>query len=317
LKRLQRIGRALRKGLLREPGIRLPPKGVGPRRRNALSTAIRTILNEIKSLEPLPQIAMRVAEIAAKEDVVPRDLVSVIETDAGVTGKVLKLCNSAFYGFSREIASLSEASNLLGVTTLVNLVVTSCASRYFRNYGKSRQKSAEALWERSVMNALAASRMARLNGRVDVSRAYTAGLLQNVGLLVFDRFLHAELPRVRVELDSGKSILDAEEAVFGMHHAEIGARLAEQWNLPPILADTIRYHHTPECAKVDRELAGVAHLGEEITTTFCARTGLELGTYEFGDSELAIAGIARDRVESIHATLTADLEKARDFIMAA
>jgi HD-like signal output (HDOD) protein len=260
---------------------------------------------------------MRVAEIAATEDVVPRDLVAVIETDAGVTGKVLKLCNSAFYGFSREIASLSEASNLLGVSTLVNLVVTSCASRYFRNYGKSRQKSAEELWERSVMNALAASRMGKLNGRVDVSRAYTAGLLQNVGLLVFDRFLHTELPRVQLALESGKTILEAEEAVFGMHHAEIGARLAEQWNLPPILVDTIRHHHTPERAKVDRELAGVAHLGEEITTAFCARTGLGRGTYDFDDSMLFVAGIDRALFESMQETLTSDLEKARDFILAA
>ena len=51
------------------------------------------VLTEIKSLEPLPQVAMRVLQLSREEDVIPRELVAVIQTDAGITAKVLKLCN--------------------------------------------------------------------------------------------------------------------------------------------------------------------------------------------------------------------------------
>jgi HD-like signal output (HDOD) protein len=250
----------------------------------------------------MPQIAMRVAEIAAKADVAPSDLVVVIETDPAVTAKVLKLCNSAFYGFSREIGALSEASNMLGVTTLVNLVVTSCSSKVFKSNGQSQQQSSQNLWEDSVLSAMAASRVAKANGHVDASRAYTAGLLQNVGMIVIDRFLRTDIPRVQVEMENGKSLLDAEEAVFGMHHAEIGARLAEQWYLPRIL---------------DRHLAGVAHLSEMIAVAFSAPGGLAENAQSCDEYSLSRAGLDRKKFDSIQALLTADLEKARDFLSAA
>ncbi|MEO6710331.1 MAG: HDOD domain-containing protein, partial [Planctomycetota bacterium] len=131
---------------------------------------IQEILAAIKSLEPLPQVAMRVVEIATHDDVVPRDLVGVIETDAAVTAKILKLCNSAYYGFKREIGSLPEAANLLGVSTLVNLVLTSCSGRYFRDYGQVDAKTANRLWEESVVDAIASSLIARLEGSVDKNR---------------------------------------------------------------------------------------------------------------------------------------------------
>ena len=126
-----------------------------------MAQALYNVLEEIKSLEPLPQVAMRVLELSNHEDVVPGDIVAVIQTDAAITAKVLKLCNSAYYGFQREIATLTEAEVLIGVTPLANLVLTSCAGRYFRDYGHGDPHAAERLWEGSVATALAASRIAR------------------------------------------------------------------------------------------------------------------------------------------------------------
>jgi HD-like signal output (HDOD) protein len=125
------------------------------------------ILKEIKSLEPLPQVAARVLDLGAREEISPCDLIAVIETDAAMTARVLKLSNSAYYGFRREIASLSEAGNLLGTSALVNLVLTSCAARYFRQTGTTDPRVMQRMWEESVSNALAASLLARLSGTVD------------------------------------------------------------------------------------------------------------------------------------------------------
>ena len=275
---------------------------------------LNDVLEEIKSLEPLPQVAMRVVQLAGQEDVIPRELVAVIQTDVGITAKVLKLCNSVHFGFRREIASLAEAGNMLGVSTLVNLVLTSCASRYFRNYGKGGLRNGMRRWEESVSNALAASMIAGMAEGVDRSRAYTCGLLMNVGHLVLDRFVPERADDLERETKAGASRLQAEREVVGIDHAEIGARLAERWDFPELLVDTIRHHHEPAQAKVDARLASVAHLGEMFTTALEMGEGLENLAYELKGSALGVCGLDRSGFEQIEILLRAELDKAREII---
>ncbi len=278
---------------------------------------IQEILTAIKSLEPLPQVATRVVEIASHDDVIPRDLVTVIETDAAVTAKVLKLCNSAYYGFRREIGSLPEAANLLGVSTLVNLVLTSCSGRYFRDYGQVDSTTAMHLWEESVVDAIASSLIARLEGQVDKNRAYTAGLLQNVGHLVLARYARATSLLVQAEVARGATLLEAETAILGLNHAEIGARLAEKWNFSESLVDPIRHHHAPELAQLDRRLACVTHLGEVVTHSHLSGNGLDENPYKLCEQAFTITGIKRETIETMGDVLSAELTKARDFLLAA
>jgi HD-like signal output (HDOD) protein len=280
----------------------------------APAQTLNSILEDVKSLEPLPQVALRVMAISQQGDLVPGDLVGVIQTDAGLTGKVLKLANSAYYGFRREIASLAEAGNLLGTNKLVNLVLTSCTARYFRRYGAQEGGAGERLWERSLSTALTAGLIARPRGNLERERAYTAGLLENVGHLVLARFL----PDAEVELASalaaGVSRLDAEESVLGIHHAEIGARLAERWDFPPVLVDTIRHHHDPSEAEIDVLLASCAHLGEVISQRLEERAGHATPAYELSGSALLLTGVAAQELDTLEDSVRAELERARDLV---
>lgn len=276
-----------------------------------MTQVLNDLLEEIKSVEPLPQVATRVMQLAAEDDVVPRDLVAVIQTDAGVTAKVLKLCNSAIYGFKREIASLPEAGNLLGTTTLVNLVLTSCAGRYFRNYGGADPNDSLRLWEQSVATAFAANWVAAREGRVDRNRAYTVGLLENLGKLVLARFTHEHAEELARELSAGRDLLAAERASFGLDHAEVGARLAEKWNFPRVLSDAIRFHHDPDAAQVDSAMAGVGHVAEMFVHRL--QVGGSAGAPEYLWSEAALVGcrIERGQFDELAQTLSSELEKAR------
>ena len=118
---------------------------------------LKDLMYEMRSLEPFPGVAARVLEVAGRDEVVPSELIELVQTDPGITSKVLKLCNSAYYGFQREIAALHEAGNLRGVTTLVNLVLTSSAGKYFRDYGSAKGHSMESRWEQCVSNAIGRS----------------------------------------------------------------------------------------------------------------------------------------------------------------
>lgn len=275
---------------------------------------LQSILDDVKSLEPLPQVAMRVMTLSSKEDLVPRELVEVIQTDAGLTAKVLKLCNSAYYGFRREIASLPEAGNLLGCSTLVNLVVTSCTAMYFRNYGGQSAQAARRQWERSISTAISASLLAEVKGGIDRNRCYTVGLLENVGHLVMERFL----PDLRVELEAaiaaGATRLGAEHAVLGIHHGEIGAQLAERWDFPEVLVDAIRFHHEPERARVDATLVGLAHLAEMGAQRHESAAGRLAEAYEFSDTALSQTGMSREQFDALEPRLAIEIRRAEELI---
>lgn len=279
--------------------------------KNAMTQALAELLDEIKSVEPLPQVASRVMQLGSAEDVVPRDLVEVIQTDAGITAKVLKLCNSALYGFKREIGSLPEAGNLLGVSTLVNLVLTSCAGRYFRDYGYTDPEATLKLWEHSIATAFASGTIAQRSGKVDRNRAYTIGLLENIGHLVLARFVPDNREAMHNELERGTDLLLAEEIVYGLHHAEIGARLAEHWNFPQSMVDAIRYHHTPAESLLDANMASVAHIAELATHRFGFGATEGEPEYRLIENALTRLGFGETGLVDLEEPLRAELSKAK------
>ncbi|MEZ6013914.1 MAG: HDOD domain-containing protein [Planctomycetota bacterium] len=283
-----------------------------------MQTPLKDIVFEMRSLEPFPGVAARVLELAGKADVVPGDVIELVQTDAGITSKVLKLCNSAYFGFQREIASMHEAGNRLGVTTLVNLVMTSSAGKYFRDYGGASADAQARLWKRSVATAIGARLVAQKHRKTDPEQAYTAGLLENIGTMVLERHMEDARFAIRAVAKSGCTMIEAEKRTLGLHHAEIGARLCTKWGLPDVLVDTIRYHHMPENATVDKPLAATSHLAEILTDRALTllspeESDLEL-TYDLSPSALQLTGLREPDFPPLIERLTQELERAKEFL---
>ena len=275
---------------------------------------IQLILQRARGLAPFPRTAIRVLAIVGKDDAAPSDLIDTIQVDPVITSKVLRLCNSAYYGFQREIASLEEASNALGLETLVNLVLTSCTSRYFQDHGQASDSDHDRLWTHAVTNAISSRLIATRTGTVDPERAYTAGLLQNIGHLLLDRFLYEQKERLQREIDAGHRALEAERRVFGLHHAEIGARLATHWRLPEVLVDTIRHHHTPRRATVDPRLTSTVHLAETLSWGVSSSDGLEELPYVVSTAAIELIGMNRSQFPGLCEELHGKLSLAQEFL---
>ncbi len=276
---------------------------------------IQEILSDIQSLEPLPAVGLKVLELSDRPDLVPGELTALIQTDSALTAKVLKLANSALYGCTREIASIHEAGTRLGTRTLTNLVITGCAARHFRNYGGQNERAVRQAWERSVANAISASLLASISGAVEKHRAYTAGLLQDIGQLVLERHFVRENQAIAAELAAGADLLAAEKAVLGLSHAEVGARLAARWNLPELLVDTILCHHEPERARCDPLLASFVHLGNQVVQGYSAREGaVQDRSYALHDSALTASGLDALALSDLEERLVLELGRAQELL---
>ena len=221
---------------------------------------------------------------------------------------MLKLTNSSLFGFARVIATLSEAGNALGTSPLTGLVLTSCTGRWFQSFGAQDPEERKRAWELSIASALSAQLLARLSGAVDPHRAYTAGLLQDIGELCIARFLPEEAAAVTAAIARGEDRLLAERATLGLDHAEIGARLAEQWGLPAALVDAIRMHHEPERSKQDPLLATYVGLGHQMA--LCLVAPHRAGDWDSSE-HLAAAGFVPAEIE---VELIARLAAARNFV---
>ncbi len=205
---------------------------------------LEKLLSRADDLPVLPHIGMEILHLIEDKYSVPTDFENVIENDQVLTLKILKLANSAYYGYPREILSIKEAIIILGLDTLKSLVLSlltrQMLSKKLEHYGL---KNGE-LWEHSLIVGMIARSLARSMKISNLERYFIAGLLHDIGKLVFDVFIDSEVHGFEdMVLDSELEITEVENRVSGHDHAWLGAKLIERWNLPEFLVHTVEFHH--------------------------------------------------------------------------
>jgi len=208
---------------------------------------VREAIGRIKGLPTLPSVLGKIFATVADPDASALDLGNHITADQSLSAALLKLVNSAYYGFFRQIDSVTTAIVMLGFVEVRNLVL---AASTFRALSSPLSKfDRMQLWRHSLATAMASERCAKVLG-MGLDDAFVCGLLHDIGKVVLD-VLFPERFEVAAENAStgAKFLRDAELEVFGMDHGKVGGILGEHWNLPTSLVDAIRYHHTPEASK--------------------------------------------------------------------
>jgi len=205
---------------------------------------LEKLLSHADDLPVLPHVGMEILHLIDDKYSVPTDFENVIENDQVLTLKILKLANSAYYGYPREILSIKEAIIILGLDTLKSLVLSlltrQMLSKKLEHYGL---KNGE-LWEHSLIVGMIARSLARSMKLSNLERYFIAGLLHDIGKLVFDVFIDSEVHGFEnMVVESELEITEVENRVSGHDHAWLGARLIEHWNLPEFLVHTVEFHH--------------------------------------------------------------------------
>ena len=181
------------------------------------------------------------------EDSSLEEVAQVIATDIGMTAKILKVVNSAFFGLKRQICSPVEAVTFLGLDTIKALALAVNAFSCFD--GKTTGPiSLENIWAHSLQVARWSHRIGchENASQKEIHECFTAGMLHDVGKLALCSNLPASYRDV-LELVNrdGLALPVAEEKIFGVNHAVVGGYLLRLWGLPARVVDTISFHHDP------------------------------------------------------------------------
>jgi putative nucleotidyltransferase with HDIG domain len=208
----------------------------------------RKVFSKIDELPTLPVVLPKLLNLMESEKSDASDIARAISHDPALTSKVLKVANSAYYGFSREIASLDRAIPLLGLNMVRSLALSIGVMAGLSNGGgKSAHLSREGLWIHSLAVATAMQELSKKTGG-NSEHLFVVGLLHDIGKIVLDQFFNQEFGRALEAAANGKdlSFHVAERNIIGMDHGEIGDMLLKRWKFPPVISGPISVHHQTE-----------------------------------------------------------------------
>lgn len=209
------------------------------------------ILASIQEIPPFPQVVLKAMDIISDPEYSVENLTRVISLDQAITANVLKICNSAYFGLSREVGSLKEAVVYLGATQLRQLLLAGGAKKVYDQPHEGYTFFAGELWQHAVACAVMAQVVVGhfKKSSLDSQMVFTAALLHDVGKVVLSTYVQQEFAHIEAMVAGNKcSFQEAEREILGYDHAEIGGKLTEFWQFPEPIVAAIRHHHQPEQA---------------------------------------------------------------------
>jgi len=226
---------------------------------------IARLVEEIEDIPTLPNIIHTITETVNDPDSSAADLARVIGGDVGLSSKILKLANSAAFGFSREISDIQQAIALLGFRQTQTLALS---VPVFESLIKLADFDFKRFWSHSLRCAKLSKLISLPLAGGKTDSAFVAGLLHDIGQVVIAMSMRGKQERVSA-LQSASDVgpIAAEEEVLGITHAELGYHLGEHWLLPPALTAVIRYHHSPEIEPERQDTTGVVFLADRFCET--------------------------------------------------
>lgn len=225
---------------------------------SALDKAIMTCQSVISLPEVYQQISIKIEQPHTTH----HELAELVKLDPGVSSKLLGIVNSAFYGFSGQISSISHAISLVGLNDFKNLVLSSSLVQLFDEL-KETTFSLHDFWNHSLLTAILAKKIGpQWLSKREQEPLFIAGLLHDVGKLVMLQTQATHIDNLATVW--AENNLAAEQEIVGFNHAMAGAGLIRAWELPELLALSAEQHHQLDADKQPAIISLVVYLANAI-----------------------------------------------------
>lgn len=278
------------------------------------ATKLRSTIESITDLPTLPVVVAKITSQIANPTTNAADIGKLIEQDQALTSKVLRLVNSAYYGFPKQIKSIQHAVVILGFNKVKTIIITASVFGAFKGR-RSHGLDLQRFWQHSLGVAISSKVVAETIGLSHAAEdAFIGGLLHDIGKVTMDQYQpNIYEPIVRYANDKGILLVDAEREVMGLTHATIGEWMMEKWRLPPLIVHMVADHHSPNSTTERRELIGAIHLGDIITRAMGIGNG---GDNRMPEIDPVVANnfhIDAKFLDNVVVRFMSELAKAEDF----
>ena len=218
---------------------------------------LQELLAQPQHLPTIPLLVQNLIDSFAREDVALGEISRLIATDPGLSAKLLRLANSAYFRAAGGIGSVDKALQMLGVKMARNLVIGSGLTAAFK---AAPGMDVQQFWRYGLATACVARWLAE-HARQSSELGFMVGLLHGIGQFT----MRAGMPEEMIRIDADVHALDerraqAERAALGFDHAEVGAELARLWRFPEAIVHGIGGVPRPLESRPESPVAAVVHL---------------------------------------------------------
>jgi HD-like signal output (HDOD) protein len=240
---------------------------------NDAGSWLRNTFSDVQSLPTLPQIYLEIKEALAKsDDFSMKSIGQIIEQDPSISVRLLKWANSAIFGQRAHVDHVQRAVVVLGIEMVQGLVLSmSVFDAIKTELQEPKGYSRDGFWQHSLACGLASRWLGKHLGLGDQlsDRAFTAGLLHDLGKLFEDCYLHQGfVDAVDWAQAQQVTLRDAEKKVMHITHMETGSYLAQWWDLSPALVEVIRWHHHPHMIATPNKVLDIVHVANALVQQF-------------------------------------------------
>jgi putative nucleotidyltransferase with HDIG domain len=265
------------------------------------SDKLANIVKDGSSLPTLPELYQELTAVLNEPNSNTDKIATVLEKDVSSSAKILQLVNSAFFGLSRQIDSISQAVALLGAETINSIVLTTQVFGQFSEQEVNTFSIRDIYTHSLAVGAKAAKLMKTMtHDRKLADEAMLAGLVHDLGKLILinsDNEDWKNLYAQRNEFDTPFYLLEKE--LIGVSHAEVGAYLLGIWGLSNKIVEAVAYHTDPSHAPQTNEFTSLTALYLANVFDIQQRKGVSYENIELDNDYLAACGVT-DRIEEFH-----------------
>lgn len=276
---------------------------------------IKKINSFVNKMPSMSTTVGKVLEICSRTDTSPNDLNKVISLDPVLTGKVLKLINSAYYSLVNKVTSLTRAIIMLGLNTVKNLALSTAIIRSVGQAKKTMALPISKFWAHSIGVGVMAKLLAGELGVPFVEREeyFVAGLLHDLGKIPFgDEYINI----IALTEKKQQSLISLEREILFLDHQEVGGLIAEKWKLNSAITEAICLHHNPELAsEAHKKMVAVISLADIFVCLFdIGYAGNIYPDEEQIIQALELSGLSWQTVLDLLETVEEEIVKAEIFL---
>jgi putative nucleotidyltransferase with HDIG domain len=261
-----------------------------------MAASVADLIKDIDNLVSFPAVGVRVSQMANDPKVSAVQLGNAISQDPALTARLLRIANSAAYGLSSKVSTVSRAVAVIGTKLIRDLVLATSTINALEGI-PNELVTMENFWRHSLYCGLAARLLAERRGQKGTETLFIAGLLHDVGQLVLFRKLPQESRQALLESIEGPEELAlhaAERQVLGFDHAQVGGELLRHWHFPEVLVECAEFHHAPGLARQHPLEAALVHIANSIGTLAEIDSVDESDAVRTEPAAWALTGLARD-----------------------
>ena len=262
--------------------------------------SLNQLLKESERIEPVPQVIHQLMDLVDDPEVPVSEITELILYEPLVTANLLKLANSSAFGFKRKVDSVHDAVVLLGLKQVVEIVLLNSVTKPLKSAQRGYDLEEGQLWKQSVSCALIASDIAETIDEPAKHIIFTAALLKDIGVIVIDRCMEETMARIRAVMEAdGLSLVAAERQELGIDHAQLGGRIAGNWNFSEALVKTIQNHHLTDDITDIPKATAMVYLADSMCSISGINGDLFCGQYPHYDRMCQQLGLSEVDVNRI------------------